>query len=372
MKIEKLQRILSAEGALPFQAIQALQDHGFIKHSKHTPGPSSLDLALSDECYRIDRIIIPKPGESVRDLIPEMIGKRQLSPTLKKDETYLIQLKEGFYLPDSVYGFCNPKSSTGRIFTHSRILADGVSQYDSLSRGYTGELWNVLQPKAFSVSYAPGDTASQIRILTSDTRLSELEINSLHVKAPLVKDEYGQPLFGKQLQIGGGDHGYLTLSIDCVGVGDIIGYEAVSCPKVVPLSGKQLFSKGKFWKPIKKAEHIELEPGKQYILSTKERVSIPPNHAAEVKAIDERFGEFRSHYAGFIDNGFGYDPNRPLFGNTITLEVCVFERMCLWHGQPVVCLYFEKMAALPKALYATTSGTYQNQTGARLSKQFIM
>ncbi|QQR50494.1 2'-deoxycytidine 5'-triphosphate deaminase [Candidatus Nomurabacteria bacterium] len=376
MKTKELRLIEDGHGALPYQTINAMKEAYFIRNSKVTPGPASLDLVLSEECYKIKRVIFPKPGESVYKLIKnEMGGVRHKGGTLIPGEKYLVLHEEMFNFPSQIYGYANPKSTTGRTFLHARLLADSVAQYDSIPHGWSGQHWNLLRPQVFPISYVPGkDSASQLRIMTSDTRLSELEIMSLQFKFHMLKNQYDEPVLDGGFLTGGGDHGYILFSVDCLGHDetDIIGYEAKKAKTEVPLGGISCLSWEKYFEPIKKAKYIELDPDKFYILSTPERISIPPGFAAEVKAIDERFGEFRTHYAGFFDPGFGYCFDDQTLGNTMTLEVRVYEKTCLYHGQPIVSLQFEQMADIPSQLYAQTSGTYAKQIGARLAKQFIL
>jgi dCTP deaminase len=375
MKTKQLEQLLlTGVGALPFQAIETLKEYQLIKDSPLKAGPASLDLVLTDECYEIKRVIFPKQGQEVYSLInKEMGSKRHKGNVLFPGKQYIISHQEGFELPRELYGYSNPKSTTGRSFTHIRLFADGVSQYDHLPRGWRGKAWSLVTPKLFPILYRPGiDSLNQMRILRKDARLSELEIRRMQGQYSALKDENNKRKQANTLRIRGGDHGYMIFSADCVGVDGIVGYEAKVSKEALPIGGVHCSDWKKYFKPIKAKKYLELDPAKYYILSTSERISIPPQFAAEVKAIDERHGEFRTHYAGFFDPGFGYDSTNPLAGNTITLEVRVFEKTCLWHGQPVACLQFEHMAAIPESLYDKTSGTYKKQIGATLGKQFNM
>lgn len=368
------QMLLIGHGALPYQHINLLKDHHFIQHSTLFPGPSSLDLAIGEECYEIKRMIFPKKGQTILSLIKgDMGGKIHKGHVLLPGRKYIIMHDELFNLPRTLYGYANPKSTTGRAFVHARLLADGVSQYDHLPRGWTGRLWSLVIPQLFPISYVPHlDSLSQMRIFRKDARLSELEIQSAQLKYSMMKEENDEPAKSNYFHIRGGEHGYMIFTADCIGVNGIAGYVGKYHKEPLPIGGKTCSDWKKYFEPVKKSRYIELDPLKYYILSTRERISIPPEFAAEVKPIDERMGEFRSHFAGFFDSAFGYDPNNKLEGNTMTLEMRTFEKMVLWHGQPFVSLGFEKMTQIPDALYNQTSGTYKNQIGAKLGKQFKM
>ena len=55
-------------------------------------------------------------------------------------------------------------------------------------------------------------------------------------------------------------------------------------------------------------------------MASKEAVHIPPSHAAEIIPFNPSVGEFRVHYAGFIDPGFGHGVSQSN-GTKVVLEV---------------------------------------------------
>lgn len=373
MKTKELELLLSnGKGALPRQAIETLKSESFIKNSQQSSGPASLDLTLSEECYEIERVIMPKKGEEVFKLLKrEMKGKKLKNFNLFPGKQYLIGIEEEFLLPSSLYGYINPKSTTGRTFVHCRSMIDGVDKYDHLPRECYGKIWALVIPQVFPISYIPGvDTLNQIRLIIKGEQLSQMEIQSIQHKFKIMKEDERLALKKDYKTIRGNALGYMIFSADCIGQNGIVGYKAKQNKNPLPIGGIRCADWKDYFEIIRSKKYLELDPRYFYLLSTKERVSIPPQFAAEVKPVTEGYGEFRSHYAGFVDSGFGYKPDDLLFGNTITLEVRVFEKTILRHGQPVACLQFEKMVEIPDQLYSKTSGTYASQLGARLPKQF--
>ena len=113
-----------------------------------------------------------------------------------------------------------------------------------------------------------------------------------------------------------------------------------------------------------------LDPGEFYILASKEAVQVPPDYAAEMVPFDPLVGEFRVHYAGFFDPGFGQGSDgRP--SARAVLEVRSRDvPFLLEDGQPVGRLVYEKLAGQADALYgADAISSYQHQ-GLKLSKHF--
>ncbi len=364
-----LEKILFEKGTLPYQSLEFLSKTEALKNIVQI-GPSSFDLTIGKECYEIEKFIFPKEGQKVSDLFSLMKAKRYRGPELHPHKRYLIRIHNEIALPRFIYGYANPKSTTGRLFVHCRLVADGVSSFDEIPIDWRGELWLYVCPLIFSIIYYPFQTSfNQLRLFTDDTRLSQSDMSKQHQHIPLVRYRVGDE---SSLYIGGANHGYYHLTLDCEGNknGGIIGYRARAQSKPVDLSMPGGHVWHNYFIPIYAKSLLDLEPGAHYILSSREMVRFPKFLCGELKEIDTRKGEFRCHYAGFFDSGFGYDPNDSYFGNTVTLEVTVNEPMTIWHGQPFASMYLEKMAEEPIKLYASASGTYAFQDGPRLAKYF--
>lgn len=359
-------------GAIPYQTIHEMIKAGFIEGAaKPNVRPASLDLSVSDEAYIVDGIFQPRCGETVRQVLAQVVKKtHSLSKPLQTGEMYIVRLNEKMELPSSVYGFCNPKSTSGRNDVHVRVIADGVPRYDALTpSGWRGELWMSIIPKTFPIKLSPGQTLAQLRLFNSDTRLDELELEIALKEHRLIWDqEKGAPLMYEDIKVRDNDHS-IILTLDLRG--DIVGYEGVATTDAIDLSKVGHFDPKKFFKPVyAKKGYVNLKKNKFYILSTLEAVRVPPSLACEMVSMDERSGEFRSHYAGFIDPGWGWGKKGEGKGRPLTLEVRPFEDLMIRHGQPIAKIRFERVAELPGLFYDATSSNYIQQSGPKLSKYF--
>jgi dCTP deaminase len=358
------------KGALPRQTITELINAGFIKNSKpENVRPSSLDLSISSEIYKVEGIFQPKKTETVRQVLNQIKKTtHSLSKPLKCNELYVIRLNETMELPESVYAFCNPKSTSGRIDTHVRLIADGVSRYDSVKPGWKGELWISIVPKTFPVKLYEGVSLNQLRFFNADTRLNDLELEIAMKHHKLLWRPGGAHYTYEDIKIRDNDSSLiLTLDLE----NEILGYEGVASDHVVDLSKISFYDARKFFKPIKKkGNYLYLKKNGFYILSTHEAVRIPPEMACEMVPMDERSGEFRSHYAGFIDPGWGWGKKGEGRGRPLTLEVRPFEDLIVRQGQPIAKIRLEKVMEIPDMVYDATSSNYIKQSGPKLAKHF--
>ena len=362
----------NGKGALPEQVLLDLMRAGFITGGiEKNVKPSSLDLSVSSEIYEVEGLFQPKKNETVRDVL-SMIKKKKhsLDKPLLRDKVYLARLNESLSLPESVYGFCNPKSTSGRIDVHVRLLSDFTPRYDSINPGAKTELWISIMPKSFSVKLYEGVTLNQLRFFNMDTRLNKLELEiALRRYELLWKREDETSYTSQDIQISDKDDNSFILTLDLSGKN--LGYEGIKTDKVLDLSKVNFYKYQDFFKPIKqKGGFAHLKKGSFYILSTHEAVRIPPDLACEMVPVDERSGDFRSHYAGFIDPGWGWGADGEGKGRPFTLEVRPFEDIVVRQGQPIAKIRFEKMSQLPNSTYDTIGSNYVVQTGPRLAKHF--
>lgn len=362
-------------GALPSQKIADLIDGEFIINAqKEDIKPASLDLTISDEVYRLESIFLPRPMETIRLFLEERgnASLHDLKYPLERGVVYLAKLREELCLPEIVYGYCNPKSSTGRNDVHVRILADEVSVYDTIPLKYDGELWIVIQPKSYPVFINPGESLSQIRFFNQDTRFDETELQISFKKDTLLwsLDDSKRPFKYDEIKIRHND-GTIVLTLD-LKYSQVVGYECRGSNKVVNLSKKGFYDSVDFFEPITvRNDAIYLRKDEFYILSTREAVRVPPHLACEMVPMHERNGEFRSHYAGFIDPGWGYGKNSEGVGRPLTLEVRPFEDMVIRDNQPIANIRFERMSEIPEVSYDDIiTSNYIDQSGPRLAKQF--
>lgn len=362
-------------GALPSQVIQALIDAGHIRNADPKRiQPASIDLTLSDEIYRVDGVVLPRRQETVAQILK--IGRAKKvsfeDPLLCKG-VYIVRVNERFKLPEAVYGYANNKSSSGRINLQVRLLVDNVPQFDSVPRGYNGNAWVVISPHSFSVKLSAGEAINQMRFFNTDTRLSRREHEALYEYFPLMYNNRGRALLKEEVLFDKG--GGITATIDLSQ--KVYGYVAESQQEDKVLDYGRMDHKPKdFFKTIysNKDRRITLNKDSFYIFATKEYITVPSDFSAEMIPYDATKGEFRSHYAGFFDPGFGYGDGS-IKGAPGVLEVFPHDNNVIFRdGQPVCKLIYERLATFPTRIYGETKVLKSNYSKQRvrsaLSKHF--
>ncbi|MFQ6775658.1 2'-deoxycytidine 5'-triphosphate deaminase [Cereibacter sphaeroides] len=324
--------------------------------------PASLDLRLGRVAYRVRASFLAGAGRSVKDRLAEFEMHRvdlTQGAVLEKGCVYVIPLMESLALPPGVSAVANAKSSTGRLDLLTRTIADGGTEFDRIRDGYHGPLYAEVCPRSFSVLVRPGMRLNQIRFRAGEATLSDAELADLHAREPLVD---GTPV------ISGG----LGFSVDLRPVeGDLVGYRAKPHTGLIDLDRIGHYPASDFWEEVRARDgRIILDPGAFYILVSREAVTIPPDHAAEMAPYLAMVGEFRVHYAGFFDPGFGHAQAGGT-GSRGVLEVrCHEAPFALEHGQVVGRLVYERMEERPDMLYgAGIASNYQGQ-GLKLAKHF--
>ncbi len=362
---------MNKEGALSSQEILEVLNGGYIHEGDSKKiNPASLDISASSERYRIDSIFLPRHGEKVRDIVKKLGARLHgVENPLEKGVVYAIKIKESLSLPEEFYGFCNPKSSTGRHDLHVRIVIDSTARYDTVPKGYRGEIWAIVTPRSYPVIIPTDFPISQIRFFIKDTSLKEEDLILEWKKAPLAYHLDGIEYAYSSFRMKDGD-GSILLTLDLSQ--ELVGYEARGTNKVLNLGDiNGSVDPNTFFMPLyKKGDSLLLKKDGFYILSTKEALRLPPYIASEMVDMDSRTGEFRSHYAGFFDPGWGYGEKGEGKGRPITLEVRPFEDVVINHGQPIGKVIFEKMSEIPSKHYDEKNSNYLKQSGPKLAKQF--
>ncbi|MDH2326111.1 2'-deoxycytidine 5'-triphosphate deaminase [Cereibacter sp. SYSU M97828] len=348
-------------GVLPSQTLRELIARGTISGApeilKDQIQPASLDLRLGTHAYRVRASFLAGRGRSVQERIAEFEMHRidlTDGAVLEKGCVYVIPLMERLALPPGISAVANAKSSTGRLDLLTRTITDGGVEFDRIADGYHGPLWAEVCPRSFSVLVRPGMRLNQLRLRQGQAVLPDAELAALHAQTPLVP---GTPV------ISGG----LGFSVDLER--GLVGWRAKPHTGVIDLARIGHYPAHDFWEEVRATDgHIILDPGAFYILVSREAVTIPPDHAAEMAPYLAMVGEFRVHYAGFFDPGFGHGTGA---GSRGVLEVrCHEAPFVLEHGQVVGRLVYERMAAPPDMLYgAGIASNYQGQ-GLKLSKHF--
>ena len=356
-------------GVIPNQQIAAMIAQGEIAATPPvTPEqiqPASLDLRLGNIAYRVRASFLPGPGAKVSDKLDRLklheIDLRD-GAVLETGCVYIVPLLESLKLPDAVSASANPKSSTGRLDIFTRVMTDHGGEFDKIPAGYRGPLYLEVSPRTFPIVARTGSRLSQIRFRIGNALLSEGEVEILHSAERLID--------ATPPNISGGG---IAMSIDLRGdETGLIGYRGKHHTGLVDVDRRAAQDALDFWEPLynRGAAELILDPDEFYILVSQEAVHVPPLFAAEMTPFDPLVGEFRVHYAGFFDPGFGHSAAGGT-GSRAVLEVRSHEvPFILEHGQTVGRLVYEHMLSRPDRLYgADLASNYQAQ-GLKLSKHF--
>jgi dCTP deaminase len=365
-------------GILPDSMIAALAQQGMIDASSGLCDdqiqPASLDLRLGDVAYRVRASFLPGPRTKVARRI-EAWKLHEISlaggAVLETSCVYIVPLLERLALPDDIEAVTNPKSSTGRLDVFTRVIADATGGFDRIRPGYHGPLYAEISPRTFPILVRRGSRLSQIRFRHGNAQVGPDSLRDLHVLE--------QPIGEARAELNQG----IRLSVDLSGFaagrqwpmqhsGGIVGFRAKRHTGVVDVESRARYEVLDFWEPIHaRTDHtLILDPNEFYILASKEAVQVPPDYAAEMVPFDPLVGEFREHYDGFFDPGFGYAAAGGS-GARAVLEVRSREvPFILEHGQIVGRLVFERMLKRPGSLYGQGIGSNYQAQGLKLSKHF--
>jgi len=368
-------RLPAGDGVFPSQWLEVMLERGHVDGSEGADRvqPSSLDLTLADEAYAVPGSMLPLAGEGVRSLV-RSYARRAIDlsepSVFVRGEVYVVRLAETLHLPPDVGAYANSKSSTGRIDLQTRLLTSGNPRYDKVVRGYDGELWLELIPKSFDVRLRAGDSLNQLIVFRRRLRIGLDDLADVHERTPLLWRPDGAPAPSDAWPAGHLDGLLMTLDLDQ----DVVGYVAKKSFRPVDLASWGLHDAHEFFEPIPRPREGALFLSREafYIFSTHERIAIPPEMAVEMVPYDTSAGEFRAHYAGFFDPGFGYGERGELRGTPAVLEVRPYEDdLIVRHRQPVCQMAYERLAEVPTRLYGVHRPShYAAQRGPRLSKYF--
>jgi dCTP deaminase len=367
----------ASEGVLPSQALsEAIASEwvssGDYRIRPEAIQPASIDLRLGDFAWALRCSFLPDVDSTVEEKIEGLAFQRidlRDGAVLERDRPYLVPLIEELALPEDVRAKANPKSSTGRLDVFTRVLTDRHHRFDEIRPGYRGRLYLEVVPRSFAIQVQTGLSLNQLRLARGDVRLTDEEIRELQSEFPLLYLD-SQALRESELALAEG----LFLSVDLSGPSDrIVGYRAKKNSLPIDLSRIRAYRWTDYWDPVfpEGGARIVLEPEIFYLLLSAEGVCIPPHVAAEMMAYDPTAGELRTHYAGFFDPGFGYDPAGGRHGSRAALEVRARDvSFMVEHRQPVCKLALERTSAPAERLYGEELGSnYQGQV-TMLSKHF--
>lgn len=360
-----------SSGLLPSQEIRALVAAGAIAGvepvGEDQIQPASLDLRLDAVAYRVRASFLPGSGATVLQRINEF-GMHRFDlgsgAVLEKGCVYIVPLMENLNLKGRLSGFANPKSSTGRLDVFTRLIADHGTVFDQVPAGYHGPLYAEISPRTFSIVVRRGSRLSQLRLRRGAADSGDGLLKRLQREVRIVDAAEGAADI---------DQG-IAVTVDLAqGIGNgIVGWRARRHTGLIDLALIDHYPVRDFWEPVRADTNgaVVLNPGDFYILASKEAVTVPPDHAAEMRAYDTRVGEFRVHYAGFFDPGFGFAATGGT-GSRAVLEIRSFEvPFVLRDGQLVGRLVYERMTETPDKLYGIGIGSSYQRQSLALAKQF--
>jgi dCTP deaminase len=367
-----------ATGLLPAQYLKAL-----IEHSREIRvtepiepdqlQPASLDLRLGGRVYRVRASFLPGATATVQDKIDALamhdFALDAGGAVLEKGCVYIVPLLECLALRKRVSAIANPKSSIGRIDVFTRLITDQGTEFDRVRANYHGPLYAEISPRTFSILVRKGDRLNQIRIKRGTPASSDDAMRRLNERDGLLEPALAQA------RIKGGIP--ITVDLAGAGPGSVIGYRARKHAGMIDLRRLRHYAPDAFWHVLRAsaARSLTLDPGEFYILASKEAVRVPADHAAEMLAYDTAMGEFRVHYAGFFDPGFGHPDSGGADvggeGTRAVLEVRSHEvPFMLEDSQRVGHLVYERLIARPDRLYGAGIGSSYQRQGLALSKHF--
>ncbi len=339
---------LIAQGAITVPTVSSVTARHATTHSQVQP--ASLDLRLGERAFRVRASFMPGPGMVITERLSKFALHEidlTLGAVLEVGCVYVAEIEESLALPSHVAGFANPKSSTGRLDVFTRLIADHGPGFDQTGAGYHGKLYLEICPQTFPVLVRRG------------SRLSQIRFRQPHAALAGVTNEQPREV---------------ALSVDLSGGGPspLIGYRAKRHTGVIDMDRVDAYDRDEFWEPLMMTPQklLILDPDQFYILASREAVRVPATHAAEMEPFNATVGEFRVHYAGFFDPGFGMSETGGE-GSRAVLEVRSHKvPFILEHAQAIGRLIYEPLTDVPAALYGQGLGSHYQAQSLKLSKHF--
>jgi dCTP deaminase len=354
-------------GILPAHLIADFCARGYIRLARPADSdqiqPASLDLRLGEKAWRVRASFLPGPQATVADRLRTLALHEfplKDGAVFETGCVYIVPLLESLALPEGISASANPKSSTGRLDIFTRVIADRVPEFDKVPEAYSGPLYAEISPQSFPILARTGSRLSQIRFRSGPPLASDEIIAMLHEHEALISSGAANI-----------DNG-IALSVDLSGgdEGAPIGFRAKRHSGLIDVDRKAALEVDDFWEPICRKGSLVLDPDQFYILASKEAVRVPPTHAAEMVPFNPLVGEFRVHYAGFFDPGFGHQAGGGE-GARAVLEVRSHEvPFILEDGQIIGRLIYEPLIETPERVYGQGIGSNYQRQGLKLSKHF--
>ena len=354
-------------GILPAHALKELASRGCILAEAPLEAgqiqPASLDLRLGRWASRVRASFLPGPRATGAERLATLeLHQMPLGngAVLETGCVYIVPLLESLALPEGISAAANPKSSTGRLDIFTRIIADRAQAFDTIPGGYRGPLYAEISPRSFPILVRTGSRLAQLRFRAGPLTASDAIIAELQAREGLIAQG--------AVNI---DRG-LAISIDLSsGLGGApIGFRARRHTAVIDVDRTGQLDPHDYWEPIRERQSLILDPDQFYVLASREAVRVPPTHAAEMVPYDPLVGEFRVHYAGFFDPGFGHASGGGE-GARAVLEVRSHDvPFILEDGQIIGRLVYEPLTEIPDQVYGQGIGSSYQRQGLKLSKHF--
>ncbi len=356
-------------GILPSHGIRALIRDRHIRATADMTEvqiqPASLDLRLGSTAYRVRASFLPGSGHSVRQRI-DALGMHEIDlrcgAVLERGCVYIVPLMESLHLGKRLSAVANPKSSTGRLDVFTRLITDHATEFDRVREAYKGPLYAEISPCSFSILVREGSRLNQLRFQRGSPRPSDTALRRLDEEVRLVHREEGRENIANGIAV--------TVDLCGTDATGMVGFRAKRHTDLIDIDKVAHYDPAQYWERLYATEQkaLILDPNDFYILASKEAVTVPPDHAAEMVAFDTLVGEFRVHYAGFFDPGFGHDDS---LGTRAVLEVRSREvPFVIEDGQVVGRLVYERLTETPSLLYGAGLGSHYQAQGLKLSKHF--
>lgn len=363
-----------ATGILPAQTIREFIATGRIEADEEITEeqiqPASIDLRLGKVAYRVRGSFLPGEDCTVEKKLSALgVANVDLDRGVifERGTVYLVPLMEELYLPKDVEARANPKSTTGRLDIFTRLITDYGTEFERVRPGYRGGLFAEIVPRTFAIWVHTGMKLNQLRFIRGNPPSHDGPLADLDERENLVYGDEENPTRAKI------DKGLrISVRLNAESKTDLVAYRAKRNAPVIDLGKRDFYDPREFWEPFCSLPQrgIILDPGDFYLLASKEKIRVPPDYAAEMVPYDPSIGEFRVHYAGFFDPGFGYG-TKDVLGTLAVLEVRAHEvPVLIEHGQVVGRLVYSPMLARPDKIYGVKIGSSYQMQGLALSKQF--
>ncbi len=341
--------------------------------------PASFEPRLADEAYLLDTETIgrirPHADATIEQIIHEIPRHQKTKLDITQGEklqvghTYLVRIQEQLRLNDpSMRVKFSPRSSTGRVFLRTRLLADYNACIDEAQPIRHKEtplaLWLLLEPLAFPIVVRPGQSLTQGRFFVGyDARLSDGELYALKERQPLLY----QPPLGHPARHNIFEGLEIHLDLEGQQTKGIVGLRTRHRPEAIDLQTKGAYDPLDFFEPVRMRNHgdtLSIAPGHNYLLFSQEVIAVPPDYSAELQEHAWISLDGHLHLAGFFDPGFK--------------ARCVFEvrstetgKVTLSHGMPMTRFSFYRGNRAQTPYGSSGLGSsFQGQTGPQPPKCF--